>query len=86
MTAEISTMRLDMGDMQEALKAHDAWMEDVSQSLCRAGTPRPALLTGVRSGLPDLVCLQSSQRLLKQAWPSGKFPTLVRILSCRLRT
>ena len=24
MTAEISTMRLDMGDMQEALKAHDA--------------------------------------------------------------
>merc|ERR1719265_1835300 len=30
-TAEISTMRLDMGDMQEALKAHDAWMEDVSQ-------------------------------------------------------
>merc|ERR1719159_2305969 len=22
-----------MGDMQEALKAHDAWMEDVSQSL-----------------------------------------------------
>jgi len=32
-TAEISTIRLDMGDMQEALKAHDAWMEDVSQSL-----------------------------------------------------
>merc|ERR1719235_1977396 len=32
-TAEISTMRLDMGDIQEALKAHDAWMEDVSQSL-----------------------------------------------------
>eukprot|EP00913_Durusdinium_trenchii_P022497 g21134.t1 len=31
-TAEISTIRLDMGDMQEALKAHDAWMEDVSQS------------------------------------------------------
>merc|ERR1711985_93350 len=35
-TAEISTMRLDMGDMQEALKAHDAWMEDVSQSLQEA--------------------------------------------------
>merc|ERR1719215_1661219 len=35
-TAEISTMRLDMGDMQEALKAHDAWMEDVSQSLQQA--------------------------------------------------
>merc|ERR1712125_272630 len=35
-TAEISTMRLDMGDMQEALKAHDAWMEDVSQSLPEA--------------------------------------------------
>jgi len=32
-TAEISTMRLDMGDMQEALKAHDAWMEDVASSL-----------------------------------------------------
>mmetsp|Transcript_35368 Transcript_35368/g.82690 ORF Transcript_35368/g.82690 Transcript_35368/m.82690 type:complete len:785 (+) Transcript_35368:121-2475(+) len=32
-TAEISTMRLDLGDMQEALKAHDAWMEDVSSSL-----------------------------------------------------
>merc|ERR1719359_2758424 len=32
-TAEISTMRLDIGDIQEALKAHDAWMEDVSQSL-----------------------------------------------------
>merc|ERR1719506_2456018 len=29
-------MRLDMGDMQEALKAHDAWMEDVSQSLQEA--------------------------------------------------
>ena len=28
---QISTMRLDMGDMQDALKAHDAWMEDVSQ-------------------------------------------------------
>jgi len=27
---------LDMGDMQEALKAHDAWMEDVSQSLQEA--------------------------------------------------
>merc|ERR1719230_537473 len=36
MTAEISTMRLDMGDMQEALKAYDAWMEDVSQSLQEA--------------------------------------------------
>merc|ERR1719359_1561808 len=35
-TAEISTMRLDMGDMQEGLKAHDAWMEDVSQSLQEA--------------------------------------------------
>jgi len=35
-TAEISTMRLDMGDMQEALKAHDAWMDDVSQSLQEA--------------------------------------------------
>merc|ERR1712066_702038 len=35
-TAEIFTMRLDMGDMQEALKAHDAWMEDVSQSLQEA--------------------------------------------------
>ena len=39
MTAEISTMRLDMGDMQEALKAHDAWMEDTSFALlfCRGG-------------------------------------------------
>merc|ERR1711985_9473 len=35
-TAEISTMRLDIGDIQEALKAHDAWMEDVSQSLQEA--------------------------------------------------
>merc|ERR1712216_101439 len=35
-TAEISTMRLDMGDMQEALKAHDAWMEDVSNTLQEA--------------------------------------------------
>merc|ERR1712048_770567 len=35
-TAEISTMRLDMGDMQEALKNHDSWMEDVSQSLQEA--------------------------------------------------
>merc|ERR1712232_442035 len=44
-TAEISTMRLDMGDMQEALKAHDAWMEDVSQSLTlknpHTGQPLP---------------------------------------------
>merc|ERR1740133_401061 len=32
-TAEISTMRLDMGDIQEALKNHDSWMEDVSNTL-----------------------------------------------------
>merc|ERR1719161_1887173 len=42
-TAEISTMRLDMGDMQEALKAHDAWMEDVSQSLQEAHERASAL-------------------------------------------
>eukprot|EP00974_Lingulodinium_polyedra_P069431 6721626-Lingulodinium_polyedra.AAC.1 len=35
-TAEISTFRLDMGNMQEALEVHDAWMEDVSQSLPEA--------------------------------------------------
>eukprot|EP00443_Scrippsiella_acuminata_P030390 CAMPEP_0115323888 /NCGR_PEP_ID=MMETSP0270-20121206/82180_1 /TAXON_ID=71861 /ORGANISM="Scrippsiella trochoidea, Strain CCMP3099" /LENGTH=380 /DNA_ID=CAMNT_0002743959 /DNA_START=15 /DNA_END=1154 /DNA_ORIENTATION=- len=29
-------MRLDLGDVQEALRAHDAWMEDVSQSLQEA--------------------------------------------------
>merc|ERR1719506_1378620 len=33
MTAEISTMRLDIGDMQEAMKNHDSWMEDVSNTL-----------------------------------------------------
>lgn len=33
MTAEISTMRLDIGDIQEALKNHDSWMEDVSNAL-----------------------------------------------------
>merc|ERR1719217_643560 len=33
MTAEISTMRLDIGDIQEALKNHDSWMEDVSNTL-----------------------------------------------------
>merc|ERR1712032_991187 len=33
MTAEISTMRLDIGDIQEALKNHDPWMEDVSNTL-----------------------------------------------------
>jgi len=33
MTAEISTMRLDIGDIQEALKNHDSWMEDVSSTL-----------------------------------------------------
>merc|ERR1712222_192354 len=33
MTAEISTMRLDIGDVQEALKNHDSWMEDVSNTL-----------------------------------------------------
>merc|ERR1712118_610932 len=32
-TAEISTMRLDIGDIQEALKNHDSWMEDVSNTL-----------------------------------------------------
>merc|ERR1712159_104990 len=32
-TAEISTMRLDVGDIQEALKNHDSWMEDVSNTL-----------------------------------------------------
>merc|ERR1719472_506787 len=33
MTAEISTMRLDIGDIQEALKNHDSWMGDVSNTL-----------------------------------------------------
>merc|ERR1719265_1669438 len=33
MTAEISTMRLDIGDIREALKNHDSWMEDVSNTL-----------------------------------------------------
>merc|ERR1719390_45827 len=33
MTAEISPMRLDIGDIQEALKNHDSWMEDVSNTL-----------------------------------------------------
>ncbi len=33
MTAEISTMQLDIGDIQEALKNHDLWMEDVSNTL-----------------------------------------------------
>merc|ERR1711933_466740 len=33
MTAEISTMRLDIGDIQEALKNHDSWMEGVSNTL-----------------------------------------------------
>merc|ERR1711933_334278 len=33
MTAEISTMRLDIGDIQEALKNHYSWMEDVSNTL-----------------------------------------------------
>merc|ERR1712193_258812 len=33
MTAEISTMRLDIGDIQEALKNHGSWMEDVSNTL-----------------------------------------------------
>ena len=33
MSAEISTMRLDIGDIQEALKNHDYWMEDVSNTL-----------------------------------------------------
>jgi chromosome segregation ATPase len=37
MTAEISTMRLDIGDIQEALKNHDSWMEDVSNTLQHAG-------------------------------------------------
>ena len=32
-TAEISTMQLDIGDIQEALKNHDSWMEDVSNML-----------------------------------------------------
>jgi len=33
MTAEISTLRLDIGDVQDALKNHDSWMEDASESL-----------------------------------------------------
>lgn len=31
--AEISTLRLDLGDLQEAVKAHDAWMEEAALSL-----------------------------------------------------
>eukprot|EP00397_Hematodinium_sp_SG-2012_P017211 GEMP01017592.1.p1 GENE.GEMP01017592.1~~GEMP01017592.1.p1 ORF type:complete len:598 (+),score=157.34 GEMP01017592.1:82-1875(+) len=33
MTAEISTLRLDLTDVQETLKNHDSWMEDVSNTL-----------------------------------------------------
>merc|ERR1712227_807984 len=33
MTAEISTMRLDAGNIQEALKNHQSWVEDVSHTL-----------------------------------------------------
>ena len=33
MNAENLTMRLDIGDIQEALKNHDSWMEDVSNTL-----------------------------------------------------
>lgn len=32
-TAEMSEMRLGMKDVQEAIKSHDAWIEDVSRSL-----------------------------------------------------
>ena len=39
MTAEISTMRLDIGDIQEALKNHDSWMEDVSNTLQQMQEP-----------------------------------------------
>ncbi|CAJ1433266.1 unnamed protein product [Effrenium voratum] len=35
---EISTMRLDMGDMQEALKAHDAWMEEMCHKASKSAT------------------------------------------------
>ena len=33
MTAEISTMRLDINDIQEALMNHDSWREDVWNTL-----------------------------------------------------
>jgi len=43
MTAEISTMRLDIGDIQEALKNHDSWMEDVSTHCSRCKRRRKIL-------------------------------------------
>lgn len=33
LSAELSTLRLDMDDFAEGLRSHDTWMEDVSQSL-----------------------------------------------------
>merc|ERR1719201_1625930 len=66
-TAEISTMRLDMGDMQEALKAHDAWMEDVSQSLQEAHE-RCHQLSGDIADLRDQTQAKLDGKTDVQAW------------------
>merc|ERR1719498_1208579 len=66
-TAEISTMRLDMGDMQEALKAHDAWMEDVSQSLQEAHE-RCHNLSGDIAELRDQTQAKLDAKTDVQAW------------------
>ena len=51
MTAEISTMRLDIGDIQEALKNHDSWMEDVSNTLQQMQEKEEEQIESVRTAV-----------------------------------
>ncbi|CAE8608425.1 unnamed protein product, partial [Polarella glacialis] len=67
MTAEISTMRLDIGDTQEALKNHDSWMEDVSCTL-QAMQEKEENLTEDMINLRDEMNAKLASKVDNVAW------------------
>ena len=90
MTAEISTMRLDIGDIQEALKNHDSWMEDVSNTLQQMQEKEENLTEDLINLKNEMNAkldtkvdnfffgrrrLKMNSEKAKTAWPKSKQPT-----------
>ncbi|CAK9019197.1 Pyrimidine-specific ribonucleoside hydrolase RihB, partial [Durusdinium trenchii] len=67
MTAEISTMRLDIGDIQEALKNHDSWMEDVSNTLQQMQEKEENLTEDIIN-LKNEMCTKLDTKVDNVAW------------------
>ena len=73
MTAEISTMRLDIGDIQEALKNHDSWMEDVSNTLQQMQEKEENLTEVTEDDLVLSACQRDERRRLEACASAGRF-------------